>query len=129
MLDASYEKKRIKELKALGFTSEETKEYMERLKKKLSKQVPQQYSIDTTSSCLSGGEIALLFIVLALILVTIVIYTKWGSVGVMFLFGIPCLLLIPTKKGVEDMAVGAGVYTLWKNKDRIIAKADRWLDD
>lgn len=125
MSDTSYEKKRIKELKALGFTSEETKEYMERYRKKLSKQPP----IDTTNSSeCSGGLIILVVLILMLILVPFIVYVKWGTVGIALLCIIPCLL-IPTKKGVEDMATGAVIYTLWKNKDRIIDKADRWLDE
>jgi DNA-binding transcriptional MerR regulator len=125
MTDTSYEKKRIKELKALGFTSEETKEYMETYKKKLSK----QKSIDTTkSSNLSGGEMTLLFIVIVLITIPIVVYSKWGGDGIWFL-GMIFLVLIPTQKNVKDMAIGAIGYTLWKNRDRIIDKADRWLDD
>jgi len=125
MFDISYEKKRIKELKALGFTSEEIKEYMERYKKKLKNQPPK--NIITPSEC-SGGEIALLFIVIILVLIPIIAYAKWGSIGIEILV-IIFILLIPTQKNVKDMAIGAIGYTLWKNRDRIIDKADRWLDE
>lgn len=124
MTDTLYEKKRIKELKALGFTPEETKEYMERYKKKLSKQTP----IDTTKSSCSGGEIALLFITIVLVLIPIIVYAKWGSIGIEIL-GIIFILMIPTQKNVRDMAIGAIGYTLWTNRDRIMDKANRWLDE